>query len=661
MRFSNTICGLLAISGRIYGSSPNAECPSSLKTDDLILKQFVLNMKDFAFRDEWNEICLKIDSFNTAQGSENDVQTKRRDLIKSLEIVQARLQVKIHCNGISYSETETVPDCLIGIPFGYMGSALRDQFCAVLATNKMEPDLEAIGRLKTQMNALIYSEIADVGILISLCGTSADIVNLVRAENKNRVLLEYLRFHSELESAEEAVKEKLKGIICSCAADLNWSYTKENEYKARIYFLLKQWPQRMWRGEYEKKCAEVGAFVLWTFRYPRGDVDDEDDKRQIDEALKALFKSDQIAELCYLLGESPGAYFPTTAVSRLVNQATFVNDYAPELSGICSFSSLRDRHAVDLDNAEAVFVKNSGLLSLHRDEIVEICKITSSSKSRLTEAIANFCKGLTTSSGKNLQIADSPDSRPHQGIHWHSQYRMRCAEIEQSVRWDQVYMENEQVTTGAFEAIKTDDQLLALCRLLAQPTPKDENPLREFWHLMEAVRTVNTHASELRRLCPLGVLMRYTLNQLETANNLVQLLSYSEQQTLSMKCHSIVNIVDGIEKLFGIRSVDLDKKKARAPKLSSKCHSPPFTKWGTISVELLDKFEKVAALHLSIEHTSEMCDVLSTYLDERSKKDTAETADGKAINDLKSIVGKYKNAARNPFVALYRGLVGRPA
>jgi len=116
MRFIYTSIGLLlAISGETI----------ALKVGDVVLKQWVENVREYAKWNAWARTREELDSL---------VEAPPERLVKFLASVEVRKQVPILCRHLSQGSESSlqVAESLLGIPFGIMNDSLRTQFCTMV-------------------------------------------------------------------------------------------------------------------------------------------------------------------------------------------------------------------------------------------------------------------------------------------------------------------------------------------------------------------------------------------------------------------------------------------------------------------------------------------------------------------------------------------------
>ena len=385
MRFIYTSIGLLlAISGETI----------ALKVGDVVLKQWVENVREYAKWNAWARTREELDSL---------VEAPPERLVKFLASVEVRKQVPILCRHLSQGSESSlqVAESLLGIPFGIMNDSLRTQFCTmVLPENPNNPDTNEIIK---RTNELIVGFQSRVGTLTELCGTSADVLVLIMGENYETRLDEYEGYARRLKSATEVglddLKQDVGKTLCSNAVSETDPDTKEKEvFLAKLKYIRNEYSSGNWRSQYEKKCAKVGAFVQLQFH-------SSDEKVFTDKAFEELELHKQLLfALCELLSNSRngGDSYPYLDILGLIEKARILNSRWPELRKKCSWTTLEVHTETDLDAAEQLAETLS-----HKEK---------SSLGRVCEEAADRSKSLAKAIEVAFKITDGDMSQKRTSV-----------------------------------------------------------------------------------------------------------------------------------------------------------------------------------------------------------------------------------------------------
>jgi len=251
----------------------------------------------------------------------------------------------------------------------------------------------------------------------------------------------------------------------------------------------------------------------------------------------------------------------------------------------------------------------------------------------------------------NYLRKDWPEDLRH---NWQTSYENTCAENGAFVRLKN-QGENEAHKIRALMAMEDEDQILEWCTLLAEPMRNGKYPLKAVDTLRENAVKVNTHAGTLKTICPFRTLKSHVAFDLSRANQIVIGLTHTQRGTVEEVCLDLANSTTGLSKELGDR-FNIQPTREADSNLNKICSiQSPYTHWGTISDEMLAQFNAVAGLPLSKDNKSLVCEILLTYLHERSDPATELVADNNASVALKSIVKKYGLGISRSFERLYRG------
>jgi len=340
--------------------------------------------------------------------------------------------------------------------------------------------------------------------------------------------------------------------------------------------------------------------------------------------FNAMKTKSQLAEMCSLYAdftawERFGRAFSSrteygSLFNALMDEAEFVNKYAPRLSQLCEFTKLKLRNAVDLVKSED-FLNQHGSDPDNQRRIGQICH-AAVPHGNLFVLLKTELQRLTEM--ENTEVANF-ERKCKDGVSMRKLFKSTMSSLE------------------AIREMGTDEQIDELCQLLSEPV-EGSVKIQTF---LDEVKKVNTYAPELSRICSFSALRDRDQFQLENASNIMQTLSYSEKKSLGDVCEAETDIVEAIKEKFGLKDEDLMRKMTRATNLSSICgETVPYTRWGTIEDVLLSKFDEVAGMDLSKINKQRVCEILSSYLIERAGEFTESEAEVKALDELESIVGQ---------------------